>query len=233
MLAGPVDVREVADRLIPPATNDPAGRVPDLGGPAISPVADLARAWLSATGKRRAVLPVRVPGTLGANLRAGAQLTTEHADGRVTSEQYWPSGRGARTVRWPGREQPRCDASRARRAGRPAGSRGCWGDARAGEPLCRFPGAGHAWVALLPEYNEAPHQGRRRVERRAHRRDGGSGLVAGAPAGQDRAGGVGRLRDPVHRVPCDAPGGRSRRRMPPRGRSARCCRWRSSWRCWR
>ena len=84
----PVDVREVADRLIPLATNDPAGRVPDLGGPEIRPMADLARAWLSATGRRRAVLPVRVPGAVGANLRAGGQLTTEHADGRVTFEQY-------------------------------------------------------------------------------------------------------------------------------------------------
>ena len=84
----PVDVREVAERLIPLATNDAAGRVPDLGGPEVRPMADLARAWLSSTGKRRAVLPVRVPGAIGANLRDGAQLTAEHADGRITFEEY-------------------------------------------------------------------------------------------------------------------------------------------------
>ena len=51
-------------------------------------MADLARAWLSSTGKRRAVLPMRVPGMIGATLRDGAQLTPEHADGRVTFEEY-------------------------------------------------------------------------------------------------------------------------------------------------
>lgn len=84
----PVDVRDVAERLIPLVTNDAAGRVPDLGGPEVRPMADLARAWLFSTGKRRAVLPVRVPGALGANLRDGAQLTPEHADGRITFEEY-------------------------------------------------------------------------------------------------------------------------------------------------
>jgi len=84
----PIDVREVAERLIPLATQDAAGRVPDLGGPEIRPIAELARAWLSWTGKRRAVLPVRVPGTIGANLRAGAQPTPQHADGHRTFEEY-------------------------------------------------------------------------------------------------------------------------------------------------
>ncbi len=84
----PVDVREVAERLIPLVTNNAVGRVPDMGGPEVRTMADLARAWLSSTGKRRAVLPVRAPGALGANLRAGAQLTPEHADGRITFEEY-------------------------------------------------------------------------------------------------------------------------------------------------
>ena len=34
------------------------------------------------------MLPVRVPGAIGANLRDGAQLTPEHADGRITFEEY-------------------------------------------------------------------------------------------------------------------------------------------------
>ena len=53
-------------------------------------MADLARAWLSATGKRRAVLPVRARrARLGANSAShGAQLTPQHADGRITFEEY-------------------------------------------------------------------------------------------------------------------------------------------------
>jgi len=83
-----IDVRDVAERLIPLGTNDAAGRVTDLGGPEVRPMADLARAWLSSTDKRRAVRPVRVPGSLGANLRDGAQLTPQHADGRITFGEY-------------------------------------------------------------------------------------------------------------------------------------------------
>jgi uncharacterized protein YbjT (DUF2867 family) len=99
----PIDVRDVADRLAQLTDAGAAGWVPDLGGPAITPMADLAHAWLASTGKRRAVLPVRVPGAIGANLRAGAQLTPEHADGRITFAEYLaeparreshPAGRG-------------------------------------------------------------------------------------------------------------------------------------------
>jgi hypothetical protein len=34
------------------------------------------------------VLPVRLPGAIGAGYRAGGQLSPEHADGRITFEEY-------------------------------------------------------------------------------------------------------------------------------------------------
>jgi uncharacterized protein YbjT (DUF2867 family) len=84
----PVDVRDVAARLAALAAGDPAGRVADLGGPEVRPFDDLARAWLEAGGRRRRVVTFPAPGRLAAAVRAGANLVPEHADGRITFEQY-------------------------------------------------------------------------------------------------------------------------------------------------
>ena len=71
----PIDVRDVAARLVELATGPPAGRVPDLGGPEVRDARDLARAYLRATGRRRAVVPVRFPGAVAAAYRRGHHLT--------------------------------------------------------------------------------------------------------------------------------------------------------------
>ncbi|WP_327305867.1 NAD(P)H-binding protein [Streptomyces sp. NBC_01298] len=84
----PVDPGEVADRLVELALGEPAGRVPDFAGPTVYPAAGLARDWLRAAGKRRPVLPVRVPGRIGAAWRAGHLTAPGHALGRRTWEQY-------------------------------------------------------------------------------------------------------------------------------------------------
>jgi uncharacterized protein YbjT (DUF2867 family) len=78
----PVDAGEVAERLVGLALGVPAGRVPDLGGPEVRTFADLARAYLRWTGRRRVLLPVSLPGKTYAGFRRGAHLTPEHADGR-------------------------------------------------------------------------------------------------------------------------------------------------------
>jgi uncharacterized protein YbjT (DUF2867 family) len=87
----PADVHDVADRLVRLAGGAPAGRVPDLGGPQVRPMADLARAWLAATGCRRLVLPVRLPGPVARGYRSGGHLAPGHADGRITFEEYLAS----------------------------------------------------------------------------------------------------------------------------------------------
>lgn len=89
----PVDVRDVADRLVDLAVGAPAGRAPDLGGPQVRTMADLARVWARATGRRRAVLPVRLPGGLARSVRDGGLITPEHADGRITFEEFLRAAR--------------------------------------------------------------------------------------------------------------------------------------------
>jgi uncharacterized protein YbjT (DUF2867 family) len=84
----PVDVRDVAARLGELAVTAPAGRAPDFGGPEVSSAVDLVRAHLHASGRRRAVLPVRMPGKVAAAYRDGGHLAPEHADGRRTFEEF-------------------------------------------------------------------------------------------------------------------------------------------------
>lgn len=84
----PIDVREVAEHLARLATAAPTGRVPDVGGPQVRGLADLARAWRRATGRHRPVLPVPLPGTVVAAYRRGGHLTPERAVGRITFEEF-------------------------------------------------------------------------------------------------------------------------------------------------
>ena len=84
----PVDTGEVAARLVELALGAPAGLVPDLAGPRIYDMAELVRGYLRAAGRRRVILPVRVPGAAARALRAGANLAPDRAVGRRTWEEF-------------------------------------------------------------------------------------------------------------------------------------------------
>ncbi|WP_189916577.1 SDR family oxidoreductase [Kitasatospora xanthocidica] len=85
----PVDVREVAARLVELALGEPAGAVPDLAGPTVYEMGELTRRYLEARGRSRRQLPVRVPGKVGRAYRAGDNLTLTGAEhGRRTWEEY-------------------------------------------------------------------------------------------------------------------------------------------------
>ncbi|MEV0018043.1 SDR family oxidoreductase [Streptomyces tendae] len=84
----PVEVAEVADRLAELAQGAPAGRVPDVGGPEVRTFESLARAYLGATGRRRAVVNLPLAGKTYRAFRAGGHLAPEHAVGKGTFEEY-------------------------------------------------------------------------------------------------------------------------------------------------
>ena len=84
----PVDTAEVAARLVELALDRPAGLVPDMGGPRVYPASDLLRAYLRAAHRRRPIISVPIPGKAAQALRAGANLTPEHAVGRRTWEDF-------------------------------------------------------------------------------------------------------------------------------------------------
>jgi uncharacterized protein YbjT (DUF2867 family) len=87
-LLQPIDVGEVADRLVKLAFADPAGRVPDVGGPEVRTMAELARAYLGATGCRRKVLEVPPPGKFFRAAREGAMVCPEGAYGKIRWEDF-------------------------------------------------------------------------------------------------------------------------------------------------
>lgn len=73
----PVDTAAVAERLAALTLGPPAGRVPDLAGPEIRPLADLARGAIHAAHKHRAIAPVPLPPKLSRLYRDGANLALD------------------------------------------------------------------------------------------------------------------------------------------------------------
>lgn len=84
----PVDVRDVGQRLAQLGLGEPAGRAPDFAGPQVRTVGDLARSYLSMVGKRRPIVPVRLPGKMFRAMRAGENVAPQHAAGSITFEEY-------------------------------------------------------------------------------------------------------------------------------------------------
>jgi len=84
----PVETAEVADRLAELALSEPAGPVPELAGPTVYELAALVRSYLTASRRRRLLLPVRLPGRAAAAVRAGANLSLERPVGRRSWEEF-------------------------------------------------------------------------------------------------------------------------------------------------
>lgn len=88
MRVQPVDSAAVAARMVELALGAPAGLVPDLGGPRVYGMDELIRDYLRAAGKRRPLLPMRMPGRAAAAMRAGANLLTTGATAGRTWEEF-------------------------------------------------------------------------------------------------------------------------------------------------
>jgi uncharacterized protein YbjT (DUF2867 family) len=84
----PVDGGEVAGRLVELALGAPAGLVPDMAGPRVYGARELLRGYLRARGKRRPMVPVRIPGKAARAYRDGANLAPDGAVGRRTWEDF-------------------------------------------------------------------------------------------------------------------------------------------------
>lgn len=84
----PIATAEVADRLTEHLNDGPAGRAPDFGGPEILSASAVATSWLAAHKKRRAVLVLPLPGSLGRALKGGVNLAPDGARGRFTWQHY-------------------------------------------------------------------------------------------------------------------------------------------------
>jgi uncharacterized protein YbjT (DUF2867 family) len=84
----PVDSGEVAARLVELALDRPSGLVPDIAGPRVYGMEELARSYLRAAGRHRLMISPKAPGRAAAAYRAGANLAPERAVGRRTWEDF-------------------------------------------------------------------------------------------------------------------------------------------------
>ena len=95
-LGQPIDSGEVADRLVELALFEPAGRVPDIGGPEVRTLAGAARAYLEMTGRRRRIFEIPVPGKTARAFREGALTCPDRAYGEIRWEDFLRSAIGTR-----------------------------------------------------------------------------------------------------------------------------------------
>lgn len=97
----PIAESEVARRLCELVQAAPAGRVPDIGGPEVQTLGELAKMWLMLRQMHRLILPVYLPGKSAHALRQGYTTCPERAEGKITWAQWveqkygTPNGNGS------------------------------------------------------------------------------------------------------------------------------------------
>jgi len=92
MKVQPIDAADVARRLADVAEGPPRGRLPDIGGPEVRTLGELAAAWTAARRRRRKVLRVPLPGRTGRALAAGVLCAPAHAAPGRTFAQWLAEG---------------------------------------------------------------------------------------------------------------------------------------------
>jgi uncharacterized protein YbjT (DUF2867 family) len=89
MRTQPVAAAEVARQLVDASSGDPAGRLPELGGPEVLELPDMARSVLHATGRRALLYSVRLPGSAGRAMATGGLLPEPGGSRSVLTFDQW------------------------------------------------------------------------------------------------------------------------------------------------
>ncbi|EFQ83654.1 3-beta hydroxysteroid dehydrogenase/isomerase family protein [Aeromicrobium marinum DSM 15272] len=92
MASQPVAAAEVGGVVARIAAGAPAGQL-QMGGPELHDIPDLARRQLRAEGRRRLVVPVRLPGAVGRQMASGALVPDEPTYRGTTTYDAWLSDR--------------------------------------------------------------------------------------------------------------------------------------------
>lgn len=80
----PIDPGEVADRLIDCVAVGPGGCLPDVGGPEVRSLGDLAQTWMEARRIKRWLIHLPTPGKVAAGYRHGHNTAPQQKYGRLT-----------------------------------------------------------------------------------------------------------------------------------------------------
>lgn len=96
-----ISVSEVAEHLVAAVESGARGHMPDIGGPQVLRLDEMARQWMAARGKRRPMLHIPVPGKLSAGFRRGLNTTPENRIGTITWAEWLAARYGKRVGRDP------------------------------------------------------------------------------------------------------------------------------------
>lgn len=91
----PIDPAELARRVADHVGQGPAGRLPDLGGPEVLTLGQMAREWLAVQGLRRPLIRLPLPGRVAAAFRRGATTAPAHPAAGLTWSQWLRAAYGA------------------------------------------------------------------------------------------------------------------------------------------
>jgi uncharacterized protein YbjT (DUF2867 family) len=83
-----IATEDVAARLVELAEGEPAGRVPDIGGPEILAVREMAQEWNRAHRTRKPIVTLRIPGKAMKGFKSGAHMTGLPGYGTGTFAEY-------------------------------------------------------------------------------------------------------------------------------------------------
>ena len=84
----PVDPSDVAARVVEVVTHEPAGRLPDFGGPEVRDFQSIAESWLKARTMKKRLINLPLPFKFSRQVAEGRLLCPDHTDGKITFEQY-------------------------------------------------------------------------------------------------------------------------------------------------
>jgi uncharacterized protein YbjT (DUF2867 family) len=89
MVSRPIAAAEVGAVLAQLATRPPTGLAPDLAGPQVERMSELVRRYLRASGSRRPVIEVPLPGAFGRGMRDGSLLPAPGAQLGTQTFDEW------------------------------------------------------------------------------------------------------------------------------------------------
>ena len=92
LIGQPIAAGEVADRMVELTLSEPAGRVPDVGGPEVRTVENVVRAYLNVTGIRKKAVTFPLPGKTAHAMRDGALTCPDNRYGKTRWEEFLREG---------------------------------------------------------------------------------------------------------------------------------------------
>lgn len=84
----PVDAGDVAQKVVSVTLAEPAGMLPDFGGPEIRDFKSIGKSWLEARKANRKLVNLPVPLKFSRQFAEGLLLTPDHKGGTITFEEY-------------------------------------------------------------------------------------------------------------------------------------------------